>query len=84
MTGTIAFLGYLPSDNNISGYSKEVEEISKEENEDSGAFISKYIHFIIHTFKYFIYNICFFYIASDYWNLFNVSFISWFLNLNGF
>ena len=65
MTGTIAFSGYLSSDNIISGYIKEEEEISNEEDDDSGAFISKYKHFIIHTFKYFIYNIYFLYISPN-------------------
>ena len=69
MTGTIAFSGYLSSDNIISGYSKEEEEISNEEDEDSGAFISKYKHLLlntyIHTFKYFIYFIYFLYVSSN-------------------
>ena len=46
MTGTVTFSGYLSSDINVSGYSKEEEEVSNEENEDSGAFTSKYFLYI--------------------------------------
>ena len=45
LTGTITFSGYLSSDSNITGYSKEEEEVSNKENEDSGAIKSKHFSY---------------------------------------